>query len=415
LTAAAAVAAAALVAGCTTTTQAPTTESTGPADLVYWNTGSDDEALVVQAAADLYTQKNPNVKIKVQAISWDDGHAKTLAAASSRTGPDLISGGLSWGIEFGALGGMIDLRQQGIESLKPQIQPGVWKSIVSPDGGVFGVPLDMTAYVFFYRTDLMEQAGLSGPPKTWDELTAAIDKLKGAGKRAPFAMTWGTLGWLQYFNYLKQAGGSLYAADCGKATIDSDQAVRALTFWADLHRKYGVPNQEPDLPVGLAKGDIVMASGGSWNINAFDTSQPTLKGKWATAALPTGPQGPGSFIGGRIIGVMSYTKYPTQAADFVKFLYTPEAIGALQKAATAKGILWLAPRSDQLTNLTATENVKSTLNETFASSEGPPNCKGWEQSQADVDKKLQSVIVNNVDPKKALTEAAEIMNNNLRK
>lgn len=403
---------AALVAGCTTTTDTPTTQSTGPADLVYWNTGSDDEALVVQAAADLYKQKNPNITIKVQAISWDDGHAKVLAAASSRSGPDLISGGLSWGIEFGALGGMIDLRQQGVDALKPKIQPGVWKSIVSPDGGVFGVPLDMTAYVFYYRTDLLQAAGVS-PPKTWDDLAAAIAKFQAAGKKAPFAMTWGTLGWLQYFNYLKQAGGSLYAPDCSKPTIDSDEAVQAATFWADLHRKYGAPNQEPDLAAGLAKGDIVMASGGSWNINGFDTAQPALKGKWSTAALPSGPKGAGSFIGGRIIGVMSYSKFPTQAADFIKFLYTPEAVEAIQKAATAKGILWLAPQSDQLAKLTATENVKTTLNDVFATAEGPPNCKGWEQSQADVDKKLQSIVVNNVDPKKALGEAAQIMANNL--
>jgi len=412
----AAAAVALVVAGCSTSgggTNTPNAEDTGPATLTFWNTGSDDEATVMQAAADLYQQSHPNTTIKVQAIPWDDGHARVLTAAQSRSGPDIISGGLSWGIEFGKIGGMVDLRDFGVTSIQPQIEPGVWKSIVSTDQKVFGVPMDMTAYLLYYRTDLLQSAGVAGVPKTWDELTAAIDKLKAKGVKTPFAMTWGTLGWLQYFNFLKEAGGSLYAPDCSKPTIDSDQAVRALQFMADLHNRYGAPQTEPDLAGGLDKGDIAMVTGGTWNVNAIDPSHPTVKGKWATAALPAGPSGPGSFIGGRIIGAMSYTRYKSRAADFIKWLYTDPAVNAVQTAAAAKGILWLSPRADMLPKISARDDVKTALSDVFASAEGPPNCPGWEQSQAEVEKKIQSVIVSKTDAKKALTEAAQIMTSNL--
>jgi multiple sugar transport system substrate-binding protein len=260
---AAAVAIAALGAGCTTTggsTQPQVT--TGPADLTFWNTGGEEEGQVMQAVADLYKQSHPQVTIKVTAVPWEEGHAKVLAAATSRTGPDIISGGLSWGIEFGELGGMIDLRQYGIDTIKNQVQPGQWASIVSTGGAVYGLPMDMTNYVFYYRTDLLQKAGVSGPPKTWDELTAAIDKLRTSGIKNPFALDWGTLGWLNYFNFLKQAGGSLYSPDCKSVAINSPQAETALTFWADLHRKYGAPNAAPDVPAGLANGTIAMAYSG---------------------------------------------------------------------------------------------------------------------------------------------------------
>jgi multiple sugar transport system substrate-binding protein len=406
----------ALVAGCTTSGggDEPAQEAEGPASLTFWNTGSDEHAAALQAAADFYKRSHPDVTIKVQALSWDDGHAKVLTAATSKTGPDIISGGMSWGIEFGELGGMIDLNAQDIGSIKQQTRPEVLKAITSPSGAIYGVSFDNAFYLLFYRPDLLQKAGLSGPPKTWEELTGAITKLKAAGIKTPLVENWNTFEWLPWFNWLKQAGGSLYADDCAKATIDSDQAVLATTTWADQFRKYGVPKAATDAAAGMANGEVAMAIDGSWVANAIDSTHPQLKGKWQVAALPTGPAGAGTFVGGRIIGVMSYTKYPKAAADFIKWTYTDEAIQFLQKEVYNKsGELWLSPRVDQINTLNTTDNVKQTLVTTMETVSGPPNCKGWELSQAEVTKKLQSVVNDNVDPKKALSEAATIMNNNL--
>jgi multiple sugar transport system substrate-binding protein len=407
----------ALVAGCTTSggSDEPVQQAEGPASLTFWNTGSDEHAQALQVAADAYKQSHPDVTIKIQAISWDDGNAKVLAAATSKTGPDIISGGMSWGIQFGEIGGMIDLNAQDIGDIKSKTRPEVLKSITSPDGAVYGVSFDNAFYLLYYRPDLLQKAGLSGPPKTWEELTAAVTKLKAAGVKTPLIENWNTFEWLPWFNWLKQAGGALYADDCSKATIDSDQAVLATTNWADQYRKFGVPKAASDSAAGLAKGDVAMAIDGSWVANGIDTNYPDLKGRWQVAALPTGPAGAGTFVGGRIIGVMSYTKYPKAAVDFIKWLYTDEAIQLLQKEVYNKaGELWLSPRVEQIDSLTTTDNVKQTLKTTMETVSGPPSCKGWEVSQAEVTKKLQSVVNDNVDPKKALSEAATIMNNNLK-
>ena len=50
--------------------------------------------------------------VTVEAVDWGTAHAKILTAATSGEGPDIMTGGLSWGIEFGELGGMIDLNAQ---------------------------------------------------------------------------------------------------------------------------------------------------------------------------------------------------------------------------------------------------------------------------------------------------------------
>ncbi|MBG0827140.1 extracellular solute-binding protein [Planomonospora sp. ID67723] len=413
LTAAVTAVAMGLLASACATSTAPAAEQApaeGPANLTFWMTGSEDEALAVQKAADLYTRKHPNVKIKVSALSWDDGHAKVLAAATGKNGPDIVSGGLSWGIEFGALGGMVDLREQGVpDAIKGRTQQGVWESITSRDGAVYGTPLDMTVYLTYYRKDLLEKSGVR-PPATWDELTAALGRLRADGVKVPYSMDWGNIDWLQYFNFLRQAGGTLYTPEC-KPALNSDAGVAALDYWAGLYTEHKAPTQTAEVPAALANG-VAMVSGGSWQIKAVDTAQPEMKGKWATAPLPAGPAGPGAFIGGRIVGVMSYSKHTAQAADFIKSLYTPEAVKAITETAAARGVLWISPLTDNIGDLPATPDQIEAIKAAFASGYGPPNCPGWETSQAEVTKKLQEVIYGKSDAKTALDAAAKIMEQN---
>jgi multiple sugar transport system substrate-binding protein len=407
-----------LATGCTTTgtAETPQQDAAGPAELLFWNTGSDEQAAALQVAADRYKTTHPDVTVKVQAISWDDGHAKVLTAATSKSGPDIISGGLSWGIEFGELGGMIDLNTFDIAEAERQTRPELWKSITSADGAVYGIPMDMVLYVFYYRPDLLERAGVTTAPATWAELFSAVDRLKAAGVVTPLVEEWSTFEWLPWFNYLKQAGGSLYSDDCTQVTIASDQAVLATTTWADQYRKHGVPKTTVDVGSGLAKGEYAMAIGASYLAGGFDSGHPELKGKWRTAPLPVGPAGAGSFVGGKIVGAMAYTRYPRAAAEFVKWLYTDEAVEILQREVfTRGGELYISPRPELLdTAANASDNLRETLRTTLNTVTGPPNCKGWETSGSEVSKRLQAVVNDNRDPRAALDEAARVMRDNLR-
>lgn len=401
-----------LATGACTTGSGPAEQSraSGPADLTFWMTGSEDEAKVLQKAADLYTDSHPKVRIKVQAISWDDGHAKVLAAATSRRGPDIISGGLSWGIEFGELGGMVDLREHEVpQRIRSRTQRGVWESITAEDGAVYGTPLDMTVFLTYYRKDLLAKAKVK-PPKTWQELTAGIGELKDAGVKVPFSMDWGNADWLQFLNFLRQAGGTMYTKDC-KPALNGPEGVEALNFWADLYREHKAPTQTAEVPAALAN-NVAMVSGGSWQIKAVDTAQPKLKGRWSTAPLPAGPAGEGSFVGGRVIGVMSYSEHTAQAADFITSLYSRKSVKAMTEAAAARGLLWISPLTGSVGDLPATADQVEAIKAAFASGYGPPSCAGWEKSQAQVTKKLQEVIYGRNDARSALDAAAEIMRQN---
>ncbi|MEW9551761.1 extracellular solute-binding protein [Nonomuraea sp. NPDC050783] len=404
---------AALSAACATSGQTQTRQAdqNAPMTLSFWSTGGDDETATFQKAADLYHQKHPNVTVKVQTLSWDDAYAKLLAAATSRTGPDILSGGMTWTIQFGARGAMVDLREHGIEALKGQAQPAQWESAVSPDGSVYGVPLDMSTLALYYRTDLLKEAGIAAPPRTWQELVDDIGRLKAAGVKKPYSQDWGNLDWIGYFNYLYQAGGTFYTPDC-KPSLNTPQAERALTYWVDLYREHGVPTATVEGSDALDTGTAMVVAG-NWIALGIDANKPKLKGKWALAPLPAGPAGPTTFIGGRAIGVTSFSKYARTGADFVKFMYSDEAIAAVSGEARKRNISYIPPRPDKIVGgSTFTPDQARVFAEAIGTGKAAPGCPGWDESASDVAKQLQSAILGKSDVRTALAEAAKVMERN---
>lgn len=403
-----------LSAACATSGQTQTQQAdqntNAPVTLSFWSTGGDDETATFQKAADLYKQKHPNVTVKVQTLSWSDAYAKLLAAATSRSGPDIISGGMTWTIQFGVKGAMVDLRKHGLDSLKAQALPAQWESAISPDGSVFGVPLDMSTLALYYRTDLLEQAKVE-PPKTWEELTAAIGKLKAAGIKKPYSQDWGNLDWIGYFNYLYQAGGSFYTADC-KPSLNTPQAEQALKYWVDLYREHGAPTATVEGADALDTGTAMVVAG-NWIAKGIDINKPKLKDKWAMTTIPAGPAGPTTFIGGRAIGVTSFSKYVQTSTDFVKFMYSDEAITAIADEARKRNISYIPPRPDKIVNGSVFAPEQAQVFETaIKAGKAAPGCPGWDESAPDVTKQLQSAILGKADVKTALTEAAKVMERN---
>jgi ABC-type glycerol-3-phosphate transport system substrate-binding protein len=305
----------------------------------------------------------------------------------------------------------VDLRGHGIDALKGQAQPAQWESAVSPDGSVYGVPLDMSTLALYYRTDLLEKAGIDAPPKTWEELVEDIATLKASGVKKPYSQDWGNLDWIGYFNYLYQAGGAFYTPDC-KPSLDTPQAERALTYWVDLYRKHGAPTATVEGSDALDTGTAMVVAG-NWIAKGLDTNKPKLKGKWAMAPLPAGPAGPTTFIGGRAIGVTSFSKYAQTGADFVKFMYTDEAIAAVAGEARKRNISYIPPRPDQIVGgSTFTPEQAQVFAQAIGTGKAAPGCPGWDESASDVAKQLQSAILGKSDAKTALAEAAKVMERN---
>ena len=115
----------------------------------------------------------------------------------------------------------------------------------TPDGELYAVPLLGNIQLLFYRTDLLEEAGLS-VPTTWDELLEVAEALNDPP--ATFGYAERTSGRID-FNYqsvLRSYGGEIVSFDpetqSWSVEIDSEESVAALEKWLELATTASPPN-----------------------------------------------------------------------------------------------------------------------------------------------------------------------------
>jgi len=395
---------------------APTSARAG-VEIVVWFTGDDQQAEALGTAADLWEAKTGNT-VTIEAVSWDDAYARALTATTAGEGADILMGGMSWGISLGELGGMVNLKERypdDIAAIAEASNPAFYAAIVSRDGSVYGIPYNLDVYLMYYRTDLLKAAGFDAPPATWEELDKVVAALQANGAKG-VATVWGNATWLDFTNILYQAGGQWYTDDCSAAAVNSDEGLVALDRYVQIFEKLGAPAESTDVGTGLSTGDYPIVFDGEWTASGIDVSFPDLVGKWAVAPLPAGPSGKyTAFIGGKMMGIFSFSKHIDEAFDFMKFLGTEESAAAQTEAYFERQNIFVPPQPAWGSYIKGGDVLNQALNTQLLDAVGPPNCPGWEESNNDVTLQLQAALFEGQDLEDTLLEIESIMNDGLKK
>lgn len=108
--------------------------------------------------------------------------------------------------------------------------------LITIDGNVMAVAFMANSQHLFTRTDILEQAGVSGTPSTVDEIVAAAEAIRSAGiMEHPIAMNM-QVGWNvgEVFNLFFLAhGGEMFQAGSAEPNVNSPAGLAAL---ADIAR-----------------------------------------------------------------------------------------------------------------------------------------------------------------------------------
>jgi len=382
----------------------------GETMIYMWLIGSEGQAITINEISEEF-YKETNIKVKCEAISWGDAHSKYLTSIAGGVAPDIGTMGLTWGTEFGNLGAVVDLEKAypaEVREIRDSVFTGLWRSL-EYEGKVYGVPFDMTEYVMYYRKDLIPE-----PPRTWEELASLLEKLKKDGKGLIF--DWGSLSWIGYSPFLWQTGGDYYNGNYSEVTINSQEAVSAMKFFAELYTKYNVPKTKIPLEQGMRTGDFPIAISGNWKIDGLRLSAPEIAGKWGIAVMPKGPTGRSTaFIGGRIVGIFEQSKKKEAAWRFIKFLFRPETQEKLYNAALEKQDTYLPPRMKTWNILKMEQSFKDVLVAQAHDAKGPPPVANWDSISKYVDEAIQKVVLQGADIKSELDTARKEMERFLKK
>ena len=388
--------------------------------LTVWATGGDADAAVMKAAGKAFEDANPGVTVKVEAISWGDGYAKVLAAAAAKKGPDVFTGGLSWGISAGNKGALADLRTLGVASyVQPKVPSQIYKALVGyKSTKVYAVPFDLTLMMMFYDKTTLSKAGITSAPKTIADFNAAADKLKAAGVATPVYNEWGNADWLGFFSWLYSSGGTLYDAQC-KVTINNAKGVAALTQYKKLYSDFGAPKPgvaDWSMNDNIKQGKYGIGFSGNFQASSYYTYYKDYK-NWSVAPVPAAAGSKSvAFIGGRGVSIMGYAKPAQQqlAAKFIKTLYDRSVVRQMNLVGAAQNAIFLSPVISNADTIDAyPADVLATIKSQLKDAQGPPNCNGWEDSQAGVTTALQSFLFGSATAKAALDEAAAVMKSKL--
>ncbi|MCF1494368.1 extracellular solute-binding protein [Agrobacterium vitis] len=182
--------------------------------------------------AERFMASHPDIDVQVQVVNWDNLQQKLTTDIASGVNPDIALIGTRWLVDF--------VKQDLVEPLDP-LANGEFKdrfigTFLSPgeiDGALYGLPIAASARAMFYNKDLFAKAGISGPPKTWDDVISASEKLVSVGAYG-YGIQGKEIDTDVYFYFpLWTNGGDIVGKD-GKLALNSDAGVRAATTYKTL-------------------------------------------------------------------------------------------------------------------------------------------------------------------------------------
>jgi multiple sugar transport system substrate-binding protein len=119
---------------------------------------------------------------------------------------------------------------------------------ISFNGKKYLMPTNYYHWGFYYRKDLFQKAGVAAPPKTWDELIAAAQKLRAAGI-IPIAIgtkqAWPSAAWFDFINMRVNGYPFHMNLLSGKGNYSSPEVKKTMATWAQLVKVGGFPETAP--------------------------------------------------------------------------------------------------------------------------------------------------------------------------
>ncbi|HEU5434720.1 MAG TPA: extracellular solute-binding protein, partial [Thermomicrobiales bacterium] len=206
-------------------------------------------------------------------------------------------------------------------------------STVTWDGKVYGVVFTLSLLTLFYNKGHFEQAGLTDPPKTWDELKGFAKELTRDGRYGwvlNYGAPEGIGGVASYWMvFLQQAGGKMYGAD-GMPDFYNDAGLGALNVMVDMF-KDGSTDPGSISYVGINDATNVLTSGGAsmmmnWPFMwkpANDPESSQIVGKLGSAILPAGPVTTASIDGTDAWTIAATSAAPDKAMNLIEFYLDP--------------------------------------------------------------------------------------------
>jgi multiple sugar transport system substrate-binding protein len=186
--------------------------------------------------------------------------------------------------------------------------------------------------LLFYRPDLVADAGVPWPPRTWGQWRQAMVGIKKLGGPSRFAILLPIDEYEQPVIFGLQTGAPLLADGGRRGAFRDPRFRQAMSFYLDLYTSRLAPGLDrqglANLYQQFAEGYFAMVITGPWNLGEIrNRLPPEMQDRWATAPLPPPEEGmpyPGlSLAGGSSLVLFRHARHPEAAWKWLEYLSEP--------------------------------------------------------------------------------------------
>jgi N,N'-diacetylchitobiose transport system substrate-binding protein len=361
---------------------------------------------LVKAADAAIVKKHPGIKIKHEYYGWPDKNAKLDAVLATDKAPDVVEMGNTEMLSYMVKGAFAPVDASTFDNSADWLD-GL-KASVTYEGKTYGVPYYAGGRVANWRKDLFASVGVKSTPKTYAELTAALDKVQKKEGDKFNAWYQPTRDWYAAMSFVYDAGGSIAVESGGqwKGNLSSPESIEGLTAFKNVVDKYMHGDKTKDesdryIVYGQGKSGMIFAPAWEGATAATKENDKTgkLEGNVENFVMP-GPSGKNLpvFLGGSDLAVPVKSDAQAVAAEWINAF----AGSSGQKGLMAKGNL-----PNNKTDLATLKNDPATAVPATAAESNwfVPMAPGW--GQVEKAQVLQTMLQSIGTGKKSVEDAAK--------
>ncbi len=282
----------------------------------------------VRAMTEAFSKANPDIKVNLEFVPYEGLHDKTVLAQGSGGGYDVVLFDVIWPAEYASNNVLVDVSARITDEMKKGVLPGAWTT-VQYDGKSYGMPWILDTKYLFYNKEILEKAGITAPPKTWDELAAQAKTIKDKGLLAtPIAWSWAQAeAAICDYTTLVSAYGGDFLKD-GKPAFQSGGGLDALNYMVSSYTS-GLTNPnskeflEEDVRKVFENGEAAFALNWTYMYNLANAGADSkVAGKVGVVPAPgvAGKSEVSAVNGSMGLGVTSVSQHPDEAWKYIEFM-----------------------------------------------------------------------------------------------
>lgn len=370
-------------------------------EITVWAMGLEGEMLGTMAVE--FEKANPDIRVRVQSLPWDNGHDKLVTSVIGNVPPDMCQMGTTWMAEFHAMGALEPLDGYAAASGALRFDQ-FFDGTLMPcryGGKYYGVPWYVDVRLFFYRSDLLASYGITKFPDTWDEFSQALKTIKAAKKargEKGYAVSFPATDAFALLAYAWQNGGDMLDESRTICTIDSPQVLEALKYMKRVFDEgYSPFIDNTEFYAAFESGYYPIFMSGPWTMSDLERLKPNLNGKWMTAVCPKN-RNRLTFVGGSDLVIFKDSKHKAEAFRFLTFLSearTQAKWYAITRDLPSNKKAW---QMDEVTSYPPLQAFGRQLFETRT----PPNIPEWAQMNDIIYYALEEMMFAKITPEAAL-------------